>query len=147
MTDRPTGDTQSERLGLIRRSTANIIADLRKWNARQYVEAADRLEVTELRVEQERANRAEVESELRAIDALRPPCPTCGGKGMLPCGLIDYDPCPDCVDGKVSIEQMAATWRTVWEGTGTLSADWGHDDVFDMGVTAAFDYLRAVITR
>jgi hypothetical protein len=66
---------------------------------------------------------------LDTIDALRPDCPTCGGEGELAEPLGD---CPDCIDGKVSWEQMAATWRAVHE-------DWSGQD---MPTRSVISYLQ-----
>jgi hypothetical protein len=51
--------------------------------------------------------------ELDRINALRPPCPTCGGKRDTWGETGLYDACSDCVDGKVSIEQLVATYNAV----------------------------------
>lgn len=67
------------------------------------------------REEKERHYRSIVEDELRTIDALRLPCPTCGGKRNLGAGTrhdryeSDWHGCPDCVDGKMSWEQIVET--------------------------------------
>lgn len=56
---------------------------------------------------------------LAELDAVRPPCPTCGGTKLVDegeannVGLKWQTTCPDCVDGKVSIEQLVATYNAV----------------------------------
>ena len=103
-----------------------------------------------------------------AFADLLPPCPTCDGQQLIDCGTCDgtamihpsvecgacsgegYFGCPDCSDGKVSIEQLVATWRAVWDdaekdkvptpisiGRATIAA-------YDNGVDRAFDHLRSV---
>lgn len=76
--------------------------------------------------------------------ALLPTCPTCGGKGLVD-GFGAHDDtipmrCPaNCVDGKVSIEQLAATWRAVW-GFEMRELQWG--DEYDAGAQAAIEQIR-----
>jgi hypothetical protein len=117
------------------RPTGEIVADLRDaadvfqadgmiFTPDTMREAADRL--TELD--------AEV-SELRGRGTMpnsvsRPTCPTCGGTQKVP-GMVMLDarngagygevPCPDCSDGKMSFEWMAAIVNAVFN-----SATWTH---------------------
>lgn len=79
--------------------------------------------------------------ELRAIKALRPPCPTCArycaDRGLEFDHIID---CPDCVDGKVSIEQLVATYNAVQH-------EWAAEQVDPSDSTEprkTLDYLRSV---
>lgn len=52
-----------------------------------------------------------------AFADLLPPCPTCGGSTWVDDGYNAFDQvhersrCPHCVDGKVSIEQLVATYN------------------------------------
>jgi hypothetical protein len=57
--------------------------------------------------------------ELERIHALLPPCPTCAGEGShgmvwtgayTATGAQLYEQCPDCTDGKVSVEWLAAVF-------------------------------------
>lgn len=101
------------------RTTAEIVGDLRSIQSRMHVaawkqpltQAADRL--------------AELDALWRMANYPdRPPCPTCGGKGMVPRNFSDT-PCTDCVDGKVSIEQLVATYNAVHDPTlHTDDTDW-----------------------
>jgi hypothetical protein len=70
---------------------------------------------------------AELDSELYATKVVNdmyaarweslPPCPTCGGTKRItnPQWLIHTLPCPDCIDGKVSIERLVAVFNAVWD--------------------------------
>lgn len=85
-------------------------------------------------------------NELADIDALRPPCPSCGGAGdyIVPTdrSAVTMWPCSDCKDtGKVSIEQLVATYNAV-HGTATF-ANTAHADLL-AGWNEAIDHLRAV---
>ena len=57
---------------------------------------------------------------LERTDVLRPPCPTCDGKNYKPMitdigpNPLDYK-CPDCVDGRMSWERMAAIVSAVFD--------------------------------
>lgn len=56
-------------------------------------------------------------------------------------------PCPDCVDGKVSIEQLAATWRAVHDDTITKiygNCVWLPMQANSTDATGYRDHLRAV---
>lgn len=128
------------------RPTADIVADVEAvgwtWQQEDAVKAAlERLAELDAEVKAERQARYEwsrratesaaaLFNQDREVDALRPPCPTCGGTHRLNVGeghpaygrckvwTEDGYICPDCEDGKVSIEQLAATWRAVeteWE--------------------------------
>jgi hypothetical protein len=92
------------------RSTAEIVVELRALYgtvpARAVREAADRLE---------------------ARDALRPPCPTCGGTAQSsitkqraigatkPLVYTVENHCPDCPDGRVPWERLVKRWEDVEE--------------------------------
>lgn len=59
-------------------------------------------------------------ADARAAHDLLPDCDKCGGTKVVPYGEDDHPPrlhhgktCPDCTDGKVSIEQLVALWRAV----------------------------------
>lgn len=83
-------------------------------------EAADRL--AELEADNQSALRilAHCSCALASIDALRPDCQTCGGGHAgwwVDAQGGEHITCPDCTDGKVSVAQMAATWRAVWDDT------------------------------
>ena len=87
---------------------ADRLAELEEVNAR-LVEARDMLmESLDLRCE-----------HLAALDALRPTCPTCGGStDVLKPHPTDphwelADNCPDCSDGKVSIERLARVFEEI----------------------------------
>lgn len=86
---------------------------------------------------------------LTAIDALRPPCPTCDG--TTECwlerkGVWCNGPCPEnggnC-DGKVSIGRMAATWNAVWRWTPVAELANFRPD-FQEGIARTYDHLRLV---
>jgi hypothetical protein len=85
------------------------------------------------------------DAKLEAIAAKLPPCPTCGGKNYLPM-LTDIGPnpldykCPDCVDGKVSIEQLVATYNAV-HGPGPWDDPMYHDGYCEIGCV---ERLRSV---
>lgn len=80
------------------------------------------------------------EEDLKRIDTLRPPCPTCGGTKMIACdgpprcyGMHMGHHCPDCKDtpGKASIAWLVATFNAVhtpdWEDVdGTVHEVIGH---------------------
>jgi hypothetical protein len=59
-------------------------------------------------------------TELERIDALRPPCPTCGGRATVNADRFDHDPllipCPDCSDGRVPWERLVKVFEAVHEG-------------------------------
>lgn len=100
--------------------------------------------------------------------ALRPPCPTCDGTqevmadasdeyGSVGIGHFIPAPCPDCVDGKVSVEQLVATYNAVWDDHNDVvipadccgGPDWrGHYCQYHAGVLngweLSLDYLRSV---
>jgi hypothetical protein len=123
------------------RTTAEIVADLRETRVTLPVSTGTRSGMTSNHtttytkasaLAREAADRlAELEDEQnvllnqwrdkwqKELDALRPPCPTCGGIGVLveslPGGNYPRGRCPDCVDGKVSIEQLVATYNAVWD--------------------------------
>jgi len=53
-------------------------------------------------------------------DALRPTCPTCDGKGIIdrslaPHATPSHVECPDCVDGRMSWEWVAAIATAVFD--------------------------------
>lgn len=82
----------------------------------------------------------EVIDLIERLDTLRPPCPTCRERrypfdhDSIAYGEVD---CPACVDGKVSWEQMAATYRAVWD-------DDLRDRVSIVGCSSVLNYLRSV---
>lgn len=135
------------------RSIADAVADLRigglVMTPRLCNEAADLIERLDADLSLSVAAHWEALKELRELDALRPPCQTCGGthqvfSRMLDLGLGDgpekvMKPCPDCPDdGKASWEQMTATYRAVWdEPKGTTAA-------FRQGHNQLLDRLRSV---
>lgn len=93
------------------------VADLARETLK-YSEAADRLAELDAEVAKLAADCMAVHVENRRIAALLPDCPRCDGEGE----IAQYEfgqrlpdaPCPDCPpDGKVSVEQLAATWRAV----------------------------------
>ena len=108
------------------RTVADVIADLRDWSdepgaeendySRQLMlDAADMLERLDIALNGaiNAANRilAEQDAEIARLNTFRPECPTCdGSKGTWAHdGPHDrWDNCPDCVDGKVTWERMAA---------------------------------------
>lgn len=109
------------------RPATSIVADVRNkeldyttWRA-AVDEAADELERSDGE-HQQRLDRMNDEwnddrIRLRELDALRPPCPTCGGthrvrfisgSSMTDEGPVLYEKdCPDCLDGKMSWEWTA----------------------------------------
>ena len=106
------------------------------------IEAADRL--TELT---DQAFDAEV--MLDTIDALRPPCPTCGGSTDIlkphptdPLWLV-ADNCPDCTDGRMPLERMARIVNAVYD-TPWIEAPVENTAEFDSGVDATLDHLRGI---
>ena len=71
------------------------------------------------------------------IDSLLPPCPTCGGTCVINKDYWsqDADDCPDCVDGKVSIERMAQVFAAVFDPA--IERD-------RQELTVSIDYLRGI---
>jgi len=88
------------------RTTAEIVADLRLHSNLHplLLVAADRLEALD----------AENDAfhDLAEFDALRPPCPTCGGtridSKLTPVQMVGF--CPDCSDGRVPWERLVNFW-------------------------------------
>lgn len=68
-------------------------------------------------------------AQKREIYDMLPPCPTCGGTQF-----TNGKNCPDCDDGKASMEQVADTFNAVWDD------NW--DDV-DGTVHDIIGYLRS----
>jgi hypothetical protein len=81
--------------------TQDIIAELRRgyYGYPLHRVAADRL------------------TKLDARDQLRPPCPTCGGARVVKRASYGefYDPCPDCVDGKVPMEWLVHVFNDLFD--------------------------------
>lgn len=131
--------------------TCAAFADPR--SARRCIEAADRLAELDAEVLKRRNDFAALMvtytalwDEKQAIDALLPPCPTCDGTGVADCASCDgtamaspsilcgqcngdgFFNCWDCVDGKVTIEQLASTYNAVWSDVdlpwGVASVEW-----------------------
>lgn len=126
----------SDSAWIIERPTAEIVADLRETQVvlpastgnRQGMsetsgttvtkpsalgrEAADRLaELDEMVNVTLDAELTAYETEAKRIDALRPSCPACGGTAecwLERKGVWCNGPCPDCTDGKMPVERMAA---------------------------------------
>ena len=77
--------------------------------------------VADLRWEQAARIRHEAADLLERLDVLRPPCPTCDGKNYKPM-FVSIDPldykCPDCVDGRMSWEWVAAIATAVFDLSG-----------------------------
>ncbi len=52
------------------------------------------------------------DEQVQAYRALRPDCPTCDGRGQIPCATAAGDPftygCPDCTDGKMPLDKWVA---------------------------------------
>jgi hypothetical protein len=82
---------------------------------------------------------------LAALHALRPPCPTCGGKGEIGGAPDDEEweyrytwgnpePCPDCSDGKVSWERLVNVFNALWD-EGIFAATYHQD-------SGAFDAIH-----
>lgn len=105
---------------VIERSVADIVADLRRFagwiqGRAGSLEAADLLERLDARAkrldtELDRTNERwlDLRVELERLDALRITCPTCYGIRYGVCGDDNRAPCPDCTDGRMSWERMAA---------------------------------------
>lgn len=104
------------------RSIADIVADLRTpdWTSFENLEMID-----------------EAADLLEHLDALRPTCPTCDGNIRIPTRAPDfsagpYKRCPDCADGRMSWDRMAAIVGRVIDiatqpqspGTETTLTDW-----------------------
>jgi len=134
------------------RSTAEIVADLQRaarTNPQQVDgnklrrEAADRLEALDARVSDLRAKVEMYEGTLDWWNAIRPPCPTCGGRRWVPGpahSMIDRtDPCPDCTDGKASVEWMARLFTAIMD---LPINEW---DQFRNPVAAAIVHLRTTV--
>lgn len=55
---------------------------------------------------------SELAREVERDRALRPDCPTCDGRGQIPCATAAGDPftygCPDCKDGKMPLDKGVA---------------------------------------
>jgi len=64
-------------------------------------------------------------------------CGQCNGDGFLNCW--------DCTDGKVSWEQLAATWRAVHEAERGTETNLGRDELWSLyGRWELLDDLRSV---
>lgn len=123
---------------------------LQEFRNRVDREAADRLDKLDAEVaERDAWNQRflEMATELSAILNLRPDCPVCGGTHRVDApyrtsngNVVELD-CPACVDGKVSVEQLAATWRAVWAFE-FRELQWG--DEYDAGAQAAIAQIREV---
>lgn len=106
------------------RTTADLLTWLHDGNeltGEVRVELADRLAELD-------KDKAALWTELFVIKNNLPPCPTCGGSRLIPRPGNDYDlsdgtPCPDCVDGKVSIAQLVARWNAVQRAEQTTDGD------------------------
>jgi len=72
-------------------------------------DAADRLAELDAKADKLEAACDQYEAALRRRDALRPPCPTCGGTTWVDVTPYSETACPDCVDGKMPFERMART--------------------------------------
>lgn len=113
------------------RATVDLEADLRRLNSLHgtginrrelevvRIEAADRLAELDRQVNVTLdAELTAYEQEARRVHDLRPPCLKCRGTMRTTDGALNQTTgrvCPDCVDGKVSLEQLVETWRAVWD--------------------------------
>jgi hypothetical protein len=94
-----------------------------------------------------RTELARTQDELERLDGLRPACSTCGGKTKM---LEPHHfgsksiPCPACLDGRVSFEQMAATWRRVWRYDLNAPAPLSRTIDYTLGWRDAIAHLRSV---
>lgn len=105
------------------RPVADLVADLRATGDALDRVVADRLTELDAEREGDKLYISQLETVLNAFhedeaaaDALRPPCPSCGGTTVVHrkeprlLGESIPLPCPDCVDGKVPIERLMAYW-------------------------------------
>lgn len=141
------------------RATAEIVADLREVDptGRDITglldEAAGRLADLDAENSEQDDRIAELAEQnmvltdhLGTLDALRLPCPTCGGTQVVTTETRDDDqgrgevlirtssiPCPDCTDGRMSWERMAKIVAAVFD-----------DQPYDDDLPTEITFLRGV---
>lgn len=135
------------------RATAEIVADLRDGLAFSHSErdlrrkAADRLAELDVEVAEKDEMGAALIMRSARIDALRLPCPTCGGTTTVPNpAFATFDsfaatlPCPDCSDGRMSHERAWNIVAAVFEKVVQVR----HHGDYKQGWDELLDYLRGV---
>ena len=135
MSGRPTADILDDWYGMCslegRMATAQDAIDRLVEYERDAHRLSELLEELEAENDGLRDRLAELDAKVDDIDAMYrfasmklkavldslPPCPTCGGTKRItnPQWLIHTLPCPDCIDGKVSIERLVAVFNAVWD--------------------------------
>lgn len=98
-----------------------------------------------------RCNLAERDAELAAIHDALPDCGTCGGTMRVnrpgSGGMSGLTPCPDCVDGKLSLARALAQVKALWaEDFLTIPGPGGETmaDAWGRAWRDAFECLRSV---